>query len=165
MHRVSPKFIVLFPLQIRSFFRGVSYPVFTTGVINSLYFGFYGNSLRMIENYRNEKNYRNCCDFGSVYSGWHLDCFMAGCIGGAASTLFNIPVELAKTVSQAHAREYWWCLQLSKKKFRMLAGYRWEGWLVYLQVTPSSRTHAKNHNLRNRFSPQKRILRANHWPI
>lgn len=86
----------------RSFFRGLSYPLWTNGILNSLYFGFYANSLKTMENMRSEKHYRNCCDYGQVYRKWHWDCFWAGCIGGVASTLVNTPIELAKTVLQAH---------------------------------------------------------------
>lgn len=80
--------------------------MYTTGILNSLYFGFYGNSLRLMENRRGECHYRSCCDGKPVYSGWHLDCFYAGLVGGTASTLVNTPIELTKTILQAHASEF-----------------------------------------------------------
>ncbi|XP_065222635.1 solute carrier family 25 member 45-like [Planococcus citri] len=83
------------------FFKGLSYPLWTTGVLNSLYFGFYGNSLRMIEEMKGQSHHRNCCEYGTIYKGWHFDCFVAGCIGGTVATLVNTPIELVKTILQA----------------------------------------------------------------
>lgn len=107
--RRSTRYSLRFPSQVRSFFKGLSYPLWTTGILNSLYFGFYGNSLRMIEDVRGKPHYRNCCQDGPPYRGWHWDCFWAGCIGGTASTLINTPIELVKTILQADSSSTWWC--------------------------------------------------------
>lgn len=94
-------FLINGTFQVHCFFKGLSYPLWTTGLLNSLYFGFYGNSLRMIEETKGQQSYRNCCEYGTVYKGWHFDCFVAGCIGGTVATLVNTPIELVKTILQA----------------------------------------------------------------
>lgn len=71
-----------------------------------MYFGVYGNSLRMIETARGQQqHFKVCCDdhLTPVYSGRHFDCFLAGCIGGVFATIVNTPIELVKTILQSGA--------------------------------------------------------------
>lgn len=90
----------------KGLFRGASYPLYTSGILSSLYFGVYGNSLRMIETARGQQqHFKVCCDdhLTPVYSGRHFDCFLAGCIGGVFATIVNTPIELVKTILQSGA--------------------------------------------------------------
>ncbi|XP_018915959.1 solute carrier family 25 member 45 isoform X2 [Bemisia tabaci] len=89
---------------VRGFYRGFLFPSLTAGVLNSAFFGVYGNTLRMLETYRGASNHQKlCCDGGPAYPLWHLDCFTAGCIAGTACVTLSTPIELIKTKLQATA--------------------------------------------------------------
>lgn len=84
------------------------FPVLSTGVVNSVFFGVNGNTMRLIQIYRGDKtkddsniNIRFCCEADNLNKYWHLDVFMSGCIGGFFFSLINIPAEVVKTMLQA----------------------------------------------------------------
>ncbi|XP_050526724.1 solute carrier family 25 member 45-like isoform X2 [Daktulosphaira vitifoliae] len=92
---------------IPGFYRGMMFPVLSSGIVNSVVFGVNGNTMRFIQtNFRediteNDRSVRFCCNAESLHKYWHVDCFLSGCVAGVFSTLINIPVELVKTVLQA----------------------------------------------------------------
>ena len=72
-------------------FKGMSYPMLSAGVLNSLFFGGYGLGLKAIDNIKyghqvNPDHHR--------HSKW--DIFFAGCSAGAAQLLIACPVDLVK---------------------------------------------------------------------
>ncbi len=74
-------------LQVRGFFRGLGFPVLSYGVVNSIYFGVYGNALRRFSSGVDKPSY------GHV--------FVAGGIGGAAQIVVACPVDVVKVVLQS----------------------------------------------------------------
>lgn len=100
-------FCFIFWLQIPGFYRGMMFPVLSSGLVNSVVFGVNGNTMRFIQNNfredvtENHRSVRFCCNAENLHSYWHVDCFLSGCVAGIFSTLINIPVELVKTVLQA----------------------------------------------------------------
>lgn len=78
------------------------FPLLTAGTLNSVFFGIYGNSLRLIEDARKQPIGRTlCCEGGPAYRNFHWDVFYAGCAGGAATVLLSTPIELVKTQLQS----------------------------------------------------------------
>lgn len=80
---------ITFLLQSKGFFRGLSYPLFSYGVVNSIFFGVYGNALRWLDRGKKEKKSSN------------LNIYLAGCIGGAAQLVVLVPVDLVKVLLQS----------------------------------------------------------------
>jgi len=75
---------------MRSLFRGLSYPLLSTGAINSLFFGIYGTTLRKLDN-RDRPSYTSI--------------FLAGCVGGAGQLVIACPVDLVKVKLQVTSGE------------------------------------------------------------
>ena len=71
---------------LRSLMRGLSYPIMSVGVINSLFFGVYNLTLSTLSS-SSTPNYS------------HL--FSAGCVAGAAQLVLAVPVDLIKIRLQA----------------------------------------------------------------
>jgi len=79
------------------------------GVANSVFFGTYGNTMRLIqierENQINKNiNVRFCSDAKNLHKYWHLDVFLSGCIAGLSYALINTPIEVIKTLLQARSK-------------------------------------------------------------
>ncbi|KAK3597843.1 hypothetical protein CHS0354_029414 [Potamilus streckersoni] len=74
---------------VQGFFRGLSWPVLSYGVVNSVFFGVYGNTLKFLEKDRTKRK--------SSY----LNLYLAGCVGGTAQILIAIPVDYIKVVLQS----------------------------------------------------------------
>ncbi|XP_033735307.1 solute carrier family 25 member 45-like [Pecten maximus] len=77
---------------IKGFYRGMSWPLITVGVTNSIFFGVYGNVLKCLEPDREKRK--------KAYSR----IFLAGCLGGAAQSLVVIPIDYIKVVLQSQIR-------------------------------------------------------------
>ena len=80
-------------IQANGFFRGMGFPLMSYGVVNSIYFGVYGNTLRYL---------KKTPDGSPRYR----DIYIAGCVGGAAQLAVACPVDRVKVVLQS---------QISKK--------------------------------------------------
>ncbi|XP_075222529.1 congested-like trachea protein isoform X2 [Lycorma delicatula] len=96
------------------FYRGLFMPLLSAGVLNSVFFGTYGNTLRFCANYRDEKFKRTCCDTLNnvpTYKYFHWDVFLAGCVAGTFTTVGLCPFELAKIKLQTQYEQL--------KKFKM----------------------------------------------
>ena len=61
------------------------YPILSAGAMNSMFFGVYGTSLKLIE--KSDSLDR---------SGKYTKTFLAGCAGGAAQLVIACPVDLVK---------------------------------------------------------------------
>ncbi|CAH1797219.1 unnamed protein product [Owenia fusiformis] len=81
---------------MQGYFRGLAFPLASYGLLNSILFGVYGNSLRLMTPLAAtghvEKSYR--------------DIFMAGCIGGAAQLIPACPIDVVKITLQAQIAEH-----------------------------------------------------------
>lgn len=75
------------------------FPMISAGALNSMFFGTYGNSLRLMQNYR-QVDHTIGWNEELSYPHWHLDVFLAGCAGGLLSVILSCPVELIKTQLQ-----------------------------------------------------------------
>lgn len=86
------------------------FPILSTGVVNSVFFGVNGNVMRYIQLYRDcetqNKNIRFCCDTDNLSKYWHFDIFASGCVAGFFYTLINVPTEVLKTILQASSMKY-----------------------------------------------------------
>lgn len=78
----------------KGFFRGMSFPVMSYAIINSVFFGVYDYTLRTLH-------------FGGPLSHlhFHLSVFLAGCVGGAAQLLVACPSDVVKVVLQSQIPE------------------------------------------------------------
>ncbi|XP_022192299.1 mitochondrial basic amino acids transporter isoform X2 [Nilaparvata lugens] len=89
---------------VLGFYKGMFMPLVSAGVMNSVYFGCYGNSLRALAHYRGEHPKRHCCDvvegeggkLSTTYRYYHWDVFLSGCVAGLVTTVGLCPVELSK---------------------------------------------------------------------
>ncbi len=79
--------------QAKGFFKGMSFPLATTGVINSLFFGVYGAALKSLSSGKSGKEASSA------------QIFMAGCAGGAAQLVLACPTELVKIKMQIQTGE------------------------------------------------------------
>ena len=114
------------PTQVSGFFKGMSYPIFAAGALNSIYFGVYGATLRSLTELRSNKELRrppqpqssllldttisssakNDNDPTKIGGEGEkskrrrsvslTDVFLAGCAGGAAQLVVACPVDLVK---------------------------------------------------------------------
>ena len=72
------------------------YPILSAGAMNSLFFGVYGASFRVINNSSH-----------SEYIGKYTQIFLAGCAGGAAQLIIACPVDLVKIKLQTQTGNYY----------------------------------------------------------
>ncbi|CAH1793108.1 unnamed protein product [Owenia fusiformis] len=75
----------------RGFFRGLAFPLASYGVVNSVFFGVYGNTLRWL-NRSEDDPYRQPT---------YRDVFIAGCVGGAMQIIPACPIDVIKVVLQS----------------------------------------------------------------
>ncbi|KAL5008838.1 hypothetical protein ScPMuIL_014419 [Solemya velum] len=79
---------------VRGFFRGMAWPLFSYGLVNSVFFGVYGNTLKLIQSDRTKRK----------TSYWHI--YIAGCAGGAAQTIVACPIDFVKVVLQSQIQHH-----------------------------------------------------------
>ena len=72
-------------VQVKGLFKGMMYPMVSAGVLNSLFFGVYGVSLRAMTFMRGQGAQPN-----------YLEIYLAGCAGGVAQLVVACPVDLVK---------------------------------------------------------------------
>ncbi|CAB3362341.1 Hypothetical predicted protein [Cloeon dipterum] len=83
------------------FYKGMSFPVLSAGVMNSLFFGVYGTSLRQMQSLLSDDvRPESEASLGTV--------FLAGCLGGVAQLGVACPVDLAKIKLQIQTGSYSW---------------------------------------------------------
>ena len=75
--------------QIRGFYRGLSWPLCSFGIVNSVFFGVYGNTLKFLESDKSKRKSN------------YLNIYLSGCVGGAVQLLFVVPVDYIKTALQS----------------------------------------------------------------
>ena len=78
-----------FFFQFRGFYRGLSWPLVSFGIVNSVFFGVYGNTLKFLESDKTKRKSN------------YLNIYLSGCVGGAAQLVFVVPVDYIKTALQS----------------------------------------------------------------
>ena len=78
-----------FSAQSKGFFRGMGFPLVSYGVVNSVFFGVYGQTLKAFKGDDHER--------GVTYK----EVFFAGCMGGLVQISVACPVDLVKVVLQS----------------------------------------------------------------
>ncbi|CAL4071602.1 unnamed protein product, partial [Meganyctiphanes norvegica] len=71
---------------VRGFYKGMGFPLLSTGGLNALFFGVYGNSLRYLSEGKEKPSF--------------TDIFVAGCAGGVVQLVIACPVDLVKIKMQ-----------------------------------------------------------------
>ena len=77
---------MIITFQVRGFFRGMAFPLGAVGFLNSIFFGVYGNSLRMFSEGGQDPTYRAI--------------LMSGGLAGAVQAVPACPIELVKVKLQ-----------------------------------------------------------------
>ena len=81
--------------QAHGFFRGLGFPLVSYGVVNSIFFGVYGNTLRQLSGVGGGGG-----GGGGRRPGYgHV--FLAGCVAGSAQLVVACPVDVVKVVLQS----------------------------------------------------------------
>ena len=78
--------VLIITFQVRGFFRGMAFPLGAVGFLNSIFFGVYGNSLRMFSEEGQDPTYRAI--------------LMSGGLAGAVQAVPACPIELVKVKLQ-----------------------------------------------------------------
>ncbi|KAK7506794.1 hypothetical protein BaRGS_00001645, partial [Batillaria attramentaria] len=81
-------------VKAKGFFRGMSFPLMSYALINSVFFGVYDYTLRTLY-------------YGGPLSHmpFHSSVLVAGCVGGAAQLLVACPSDVVKVVLQSQIPE------------------------------------------------------------
>ncbi|XP_041351442.1 solute carrier family 25 member 45-like isoform X2 [Gigantopelta aegis] len=74
---------------VRGYFRGLASPLLTYGVVNAVFFGVYGNCLKLLQWVKKQDRVS------------YMDVFLSGCVAGAAQVAVACPVDLVKVVLQS----------------------------------------------------------------
>lgn len=130
------------------------FPVLTTGVVNSIFFGVNSTTMRYLHKFRSNgtdedkdnEDIRFCCDAKKLKKYWHLDVFLSGCTAGVIYSFINIPVEVIKTMLQA----------LSKNDNNIFSFKAYQIINLLLQLYQIQ----KQKNLKN-LNHQKRLIQSN----
>jgi len=84
-----------FPIfQSHGFFRGLSWPLCSYGLVNSVFFGTYTNTLRLLG-----------CDNVPGHEPQLLPIIVAGAVGGVVQLSVSVPVEVIKVVLQSQIHD------------------------------------------------------------
>ena len=82
-----------FSFKAQGFFRGLGFPLVTSGIINSIFFGVYGNTIAYIKGEDRHRKTRAS------------DAFLAGCLGGFCQLVVACPVDVVKVVLQSQIKK------------------------------------------------------------
>ena len=77
-------------LQARGFFRGLSWPMMSYGIINSVFFGVYGSTMKLL----------NADISGKTPPDYAKIC-VAGGLGGLCQLVPAVPIDVIKVVLQS----------------------------------------------------------------
>ena len=80
------------------------YPILSAGAMNSMFFGVYGTSLKIIEKSDSLNS-----------SGHYTKTFLAGCAGGAAQLVIACPVDLVKIKLQTQTGDIYSQEEIKRK--------------------------------------------------
>lgn len=85
-------------MQLNGFYRGMTFPLLTSGALNSILFGVYGNELRRLQSI--------CKTDAERQDEFAQNVFLAGSTAGLIHSLVACPIELVKIRLQTQNREY-----------------------------------------------------------
>lgn len=74
---------------MRGFYKGMAFPIISAGVLNAIFFGIYGNTMRLFDNIEKQAGTEN-----NAFR--KLKVFIAGTSAGFVHTLVSCPVEVVK---------------------------------------------------------------------
>lgn len=83
--------------QLHGFYKGMGFPLLTAGVMNSVFFGVYGNCLRALDNFHKRQDPEN----NDVSKYWYTNVFFAGVCAGTVQVAVASPIELVKIQLQS----------------------------------------------------------------
>lgn len=83
--------------QLNGFYRGMTFPLLTSGALNSILFGVYGNELRRLQNM--------CKTDAERRNEFAQNVFLAGSCAGLIHSLVACPIELVKIRLQTQHRK------------------------------------------------------------
>jgi hypothetical protein len=83
--------------QFYGFYKGMGFPLLTAGVLNSVFFGVYGNCLRALENFHKRHDPNN----NDVNKYWYTNIFFSGVCAGIVQVAVASPIELVKIQIQS----------------------------------------------------------------
>lgn len=86
-------------VQMRGFYRGMAFPLVSVGILNSIFFGVYGNSLRMLGKLGEASGSRS--KEGREMDHAYGTILLAGAFGGAVQAIPASPIELVKIKLQS----------------------------------------------------------------
>ncbi|XP_049777910.1 solute carrier family 25 member 45-like isoform X1 [Schistocerca cancellata] len=81
---------------IRGFYKGMAFPIISAGVLNALFFGSYGNTLKVLEPQGIQAEEET-----KKPNVWNWNVFTAGCIAGLLLSVVNCPIEVLKIKLQS----------------------------------------------------------------
>ena len=100
--------------QIHGLFRGMAFPLVAVGALNSIFFGVYGTSMKLL-----------CRDEAPTYT----TIFLAGGFAGTVQAIPACPMELVKVKLQTENSKSWWRygvnIYITGPLCRESTGYRW----------------------------------------
>ncbi|CAG0921389.1 unnamed protein product [Notodromas monacha] len=125
--------------KTRGFFKGMEFPILSSGILNSLMFGTYGVCMGEIMNKRHHE------------APTALDAFICGCAGGFVTISLCCPVEVVKvklqlqtaegaavnvwgTTSVKHYRGPWDCVKDLWRMHGLKGLYRGSGCMLYRDI-------------------------------
>ncbi|XP_031635025.1 solute carrier family 25 member 45-like isoform X2 [Contarinia nasturtii] len=85
---------------LNGFFRGMAFPMMSSGILNSILFGVYGNELRRLQNI--------CTSDAERKIEWAQNVFLAGSTAGLIHAFFACPIELIKIRLQTQNHHNYW---------------------------------------------------------
>ncbi|KAL1400716.1 hypothetical protein pipiens_006998 [Culex pipiens pipiens] len=103
--RTSMYKIVTCHIGIRGFYRGMFFPLITSGALNSVVFAVYGQHLRNLQGLCKSRSMRE--------REWRAHVMFAGSVAGATQVMFGCPVEIVKVRLQTlqYVGHPWLCLR------------------------------------------------------
>ncbi|GAB0090661.1 solute carrier family 25 member 45 [Sergentomyia squamirostris] len=111
--------IIVMNNGLKGFYRGMTFPVLTTGLLNSMLFGIYGNTLRSLQ--------VGIIDDQKRKKILHRHIFVAGSVAGFLQAFVANPIELVKIRLQTRScntNGSWECLKHIMKTEGILGLYR-----------------------------------------
>ncbi|KAK7863420.1 hypothetical protein R5R35_006499 [Gryllus longicercus] len=82
---------------VSGLYRGMSFPLLLAGVQNSVFFGVYGNTLRILQNVQGaDMNRKSCGEGVTPNKYWHINVYVAGFTAGFIHAFLACPVDLIK---------------------------------------------------------------------
>ena len=114
LYRVIPFKALMFSSQVRGLFKGMSSPLATSAVVNAIFFGVYGNTLKLLTSVSNS---------GQNKSPTLSQVYLAGALSGTVQLMVSCPAELAKIQLQKDISIPMWAKWKTIKHWYI--EYRW----------------------------------------